>query len=332
MASDFIYFKLPKQKTIYWAETTFNHKLSPINGIENTAFVFAPFNNKYKAYTASFLKVNKLTHQTPNHAFYVTKKPNINAANYKQQVADAVKILSNTKNTLQKVVLARSTLKKMATNNVLEAFKQVCNTYQKHFCYLVTSSQFGTWIGASPEPVLTSTKKNIATTVALAGTKASAAKKWTDKEKEEQLWVQHHIKQQLQQLQLTYKAEKTRTVASGALFHLQTVFNVNLPEQTHFFKLLSLLNPTPAVAGYPVGLSIKYLKKHEQLERSFYTGLVGVINFNKQHHVYVNLRCAALYKNNIQLFAGAGITKDSNPESEHLETERKMQAIGQFFT
>ncbi len=333
MPADYIYFKLPGKKTIYGLETSFTKTPETLNNIKEPAFVFAHFNNGNNAYIARFLKVNKINPKhAPKHAFHLDKSPKVKSANYTTQVKNAVTLLSGKNTKLQKVVLARTTFKKLAAKNIFNAFKQVCNTYQKHFCYLISSKDMGTWVGASPEPILKLTKTKQAATVALAGTKANKNQAWTNKEKEEQMWVQQHILQQLKQQKLKFTKGKNQTVASGNLFHLQTKFLIKTPTAKSYFNLLNALNPTPAVAGYPVGSSINYLKKNEQLNRLFYTGLVGVINFNGKHHVYVNLRCAQLYKDKIQLFAGAGITKDSNPKSEFLETERKMQAIGAFFT
>jgi isochorismate synthase len=38
------------------------------------------------------------------------------------------------------------------------------------------------------------------------------------------------------------------------------------------------------------------------------------------------------YRNKVELFAGAGITKDSNPASEWEETEKKIATIKQLLT
>ena len=37
-----------------------------------------------------------------------------------------------------------------------------------------------------------------------------------------------------------------------------------------------------------------------------------------------------IQKNQLIQFAGAGILKDSDPEKEYIETEKKLQAIAQF--
>lgn len=333
MPADFIYFKLPQKKTIYGSETEFSKTPECIDNIKNPAFVFGQFNDGNNAYVARFLNVYKVNPKyTPKQEFFLSNAPIVKSAKYTTIVNNAIALLNSKNSKLKKVVLARTTFEKLANKSIFDAFKQICTTYHKHFCYLISSKTLGTWVGASPEPILNLIHSKNALTVALAGTKASKTQQWTGKEKEEQMWVQQHILQLLKQQKLTFIKSKNQTVASGNLFHLQTKFNIETPTSNSFFRLLKLLNPTPAVAGYPVGLSIKYIKENEQLNRSFYTGLVGVINFNNKHYLYVNLRCAQIHNDKIQLFAGAGITKDSKSELEFLETERKMQAIGHFFT
>jgi isochorismate synthase len=41
----------------------------------------------------------------------------------------------------------------------------------------------------------------------------------------------------------------------------------------------------------------------------------------------VNLRCMEIGNEKAILYAGAGITQDSNPQAEWEETERKMQTM-----
>ena len=44
-------------------------------------------------------------------------------------------------------------------------------------------------------------------------------------------------------------------------------------------------------------------------------------------NLFVNLRCARISLNEIQLFVGGGITEKSNAEQEYEETEIKSQTL-----
>jgi isochorismate synthase len=46
---------------------------------------------------------------------------------------------------------------------------------------------------------------------------------------------------------------------------------------------------------------------------------------------YVNLRCMRFYDTSIEMFAGAGITIDSDPKKEWMETENKLALLEDLF-
>uniref|UniRef100_UPI0037C0DDAB chorismate-binding protein n=1 Tax=Flavobacterium sp. TaxID=239 RepID=UPI0037C0DDAB len=46
-----------------------------------------------------------------------------------------------------------------------------------------------------------------------------------------------------------------------------------------------------------------------------------------QTDLFVNLRCLEVVNNAVNIYVGCGITKDSNPEMEFLETENKSMTM-----
>jgi isochorismate synthase len=91
--------------------------------------------------------------------------------------------------------------------------------------------------------------------------------------------------------------------------------------------MLELLHPTSAVCGMPKEITQKFIEKHEGFDRSYFSGYIGPVNVQYETNIYVNLRCTKLENNHAQLFAGAGIISNSNPEKEWKETEIKMDTI-----
>lgn len=329
--SAYIYFKMPRLKKIYYAQTHFDYSNKIIQtNLTKPFFVLSAFNNKNKCLHADISGASALKKNYQiNHPFYFLHQPKELEANYKFLVSNAVKELNLPKSKLKKVVLAQAKIIKCSNCDLLDTFKIICNDYDNHFCYLVTDTKLGTYIGATPELLLGSNNKNLLT-VALAGTKNNMHKKWTNKERDEQQWVKTHIEESLKNLNISYKPKATKTIKSGNLYHLLTKYHINI--SSNFIpKLLLKLNPTPAVAGYPVSSSIAYINSCENEQRGFYSGFVGIINGKKPANLYVNLRCAQVFKNKIKLFAGAGITALSIPKKEHSETLKKMDAIGKYF-
>ncbi|NBO61673.1 MAG: hypothetical protein EBU82_12015 [Flavobacteriia bacterium] len=86
------------------------------------------------------------------------------------------------------------------------------------------------------------------------------------------------------------------------------------------------MHPTPAVCGIPPYLAQESIKSLERHQRELYTGVIGFMN-PEQTHCYVNLRCAQIIDGMLHAYAGAGITADSDPEAEWIETENKSNTL-----
>ncbi|MBX2985316.1 MAG: chorismate-binding protein [Bacteroidia bacterium] len=67
--------------------------------------------------------------------------------------------------------------------------------------------------------------------------------------------------------------------------------------------------------------------KDEGWHRGFFAGYSGIINVKGQTTLAINLRSMLINGNKALLQAGAGITLESIPENEWLETEEKMKTI-----
>ncbi len=245
-------------------------------------------------------------------------------------VHDAV-VLMRTQSSMSKVVLSRCMQQEVLRFDPTLFFENLCNAYPQAFVYVVSSAQTGTWIGASPE-LLLQLDGNTCKTVALAGTRpASTTGPWPHKETDEQQQVERYIENVLTQQQLAFKKHGPQNRITGDLMHLCTEFEGSALSNNNssITRLLEALNPTPAVCGMPRHQALDFISKHEGYYRNFYSGFTGVMNNNKLN-AYVNLRCLEWQNNQVTLFAGAGITKDSDAEAEYRETAAKMQAIGRF--
>lgn len=238
----------------------------------------------------------------------------------------------------QKVVLSRCQKNDLSTD--FEAgtfFQNLCKTYTNAFVSLVSLPKIGTWIGASPETLVSTDDKGIFRTVALAGTQPKPTDgnlkevAWKQKEIEEQAMVSRYIINCFKKIRLReFEEIGPRTAAAGHLVHLKTDFVVDT-QATHFPQLgtvmLSLLHPTSAVCGMPKTLAQEFILQHEGYDRSLYSGYLGVIGIEGNSHLFVNLRCLQLHDNKAFLYAGAGVTADSSPEKEWNETALKMQTM-----
>jgi len=230
---------------------------------------------------------------------------------------------------LSKVVLSRMIKIEFEKNFSAEMFFNLLeNSYREAFIYLFNLPGIGTWVGASPE-VLLKMNENEAETVSLAGTKAIEKDDWTSKELEEQKIVSDSIAHILKNCEITnYHQNGPETIAAGNIAHLKTVFKFPASElKSKIGNLVKQLHPTPAVCGLPKEIAFNLISKTEKHERRFYTGFLGPVNQNGNTNLFVNLRCAELGKNKMNVYVGGGLTAASLAKDEWEETVRKSETL-----
>jgi isochorismate synthase len=173
------------------------------------------------------------------------------------------------------------------------------------------------WIGATPE-ILIEGKKNKLKTYSLAGTK-KLNEVFTQKEIDEQNIVTNYIAEKLSSSE-NLRLDRTSELVYNDIKHLLSVIHF---ENISVSESLKRLHPTPAVLGVPSPTALEFIKKTETHARELYTGYIGFTS-STETFIYVNLRCGKLHPLGIELFAGGGIVKDSDPEDEWEETENKV--------
>ncbi|TDQ19411.1 isochorismate synthase [Algoriphagus boseongensis] len=242
--------------------------------------------------------------------------------------------------TLEKIVPARTKSLTLPENFDLgKTFQNLLKSYPNSFVNFFHIPQVGTWIGASPE-VLIETKGDFFFTMSLAGTQQATGDNplksvaWTQKEIEEQALVSRYIVDCFKKIRLReYEEHGPKTVLAGNLLHLCSDFKVDM-KATNFPQLgsvmVDLLHPTSAVCGMPRKEAHEFLQENESFDRSFFAGFLGPVNIESETSIYVNLRSANIQENKAILYAGAGVTEDSDPEKEWEETELKCEIIGKF--
>ena len=259
-------------------------------------------------------------------------------AHYEKLVGDGIRGIEE--GLFQKVVLSRKKPVQLQNpTHPIELFRKLCHQYPTAFISLISSPETGTWLGASPETLVSINAEGLFRTISLAGTQARnnfetlADASWRQKEIEEQALVSRYIINCFKKIRLReFEEVGPRTVQAGNLVHLRTDFIVDTIE-TSFPELptvmLELLHPTSAVCGMPKDAATAFIEAYENYDRSMYSGYLGPVGTDNGSHLFVNLRCMQLQDKQAWLYAGAGITQDSNPNKEWKETEMKMETIKQ---
>lgn len=324
----FVVFKKPSHNKI----TCFQGEVSYLNSNsinKEKGFIMMPFSPSAGGLVLNPLKVTE-TEFYLNRKSKTNKKIRINdfakiRESYIKSVDGIIKEIESSD--LEKVVYSTSFQLSVDFKKHTEYFKKLLQLNHDAFCYLFYDPTFGIWTGASPEKLI-QLNNGFLTTCALAATKRDINQAWSDKEFREQKIVEEQIIADLKDSCNNLEVGVLQTVKAGSLYHLKTFIKAKTKNQSN--KLINKLHPTPAVAGTPKDLSIEYISRLENYDRSFYTGYLGFID-NYECDIYVNIRCARILGDSLTLYAGGGITKESNSKDEWDEIINKSQIMLNVF-
>ncbi|MEC4036976.1 chorismate-binding protein [Myroides odoratimimus] len=237
-----------------------------------------------------------------------------------------------------KVVPSRKENVPYQVEDLGQLFNKLCNTYPTAFCSLVYHPEIGLWMGATPETLL-SIKNNTLKTMALAGTQVNHGQEvveWGIKEQEEQLFVTDFITETLKPFVQDITTSEPYSKRAAKVMHICTDITATLSNNS-LKPIVEALHPTPAVCGMPKDVARDFLVREEGYYRGYYAGYLGELNCNVEQentdetNLFVNLRCMNIEEDSVNLYIGCGVTIDSDPSSEFIETVNKSSTMKQVF-
>lgn len=337
MAKAFVLYRLPNQKEIQLIENKPKEYFNPdfIKNLKDEYFIITPFQIDSKTTAYSFPVDGRRIiskEEIINYEFLFSNKlqKGIKDTSSKLHQSKVVILRCKMENeTYQKVVLSRVKKINRGEKSLQQIFLDLSKRYPSTLVYLLQLPNGQIWCGATPE-TLANYEEGQFKTMALAGTQSLDNKNpkdiaWEQKELDEQKWVQDNIEEKLMSNHLSFTKSKTYTSQAGHLAHIRTDFETSCNSKKATQLLLDL-HPTPAVCGTPTEAAKKEILKTEAHKRLYYSGFLGLYTPHK-FNVFVNLRCMLVDAKSFYLFVGGGLTKDSDPENEFLETENKAKVL-----
>ena len=336
-----------------------NTETYSVENFEENGYVFAPFRANETRYLipTEFSEVSEYEFKaiSAKNDLEVTMEigeytKDLDQKNYEMLVQKAIDQIENKE--FEKVVLSRKEKVALADPDPVLIFKKLLQKYEHAYVYCWFHPETGIWMGATPESLI-KTERNRFKTMALAGTqlnKNTGDFEWGKKEIEEQLLVTNFILSQLESIAEieNIQAGKAYSRHAGNLLHICTEITGSFKSTKVLKNILEALHPTPAICGLPREKALDFLIENEAYEREFYTGFHGELNVKTeikrnsnrknqenrqfssivpQTDLYVNLRCMKIKGGNAHVYVGGGITKDSNPTSEWMETLNKADTM-----
>jgi len=297
-------------------------------------FVFAPFNGNQVVLIpksrSEIIAIDWIREEAnPTQLFYENHD---GRADFENLVGKGIRAIENGQ--FQKVVLSRKEKVVVEHFDVVATFKNLVNTYPAAFTYGFYHPRIGMWFGASPEQLLKVSLGQFET-MALAGTQKFDGNEnvtWENKEKEEQQFVTDFILENLENVTSNIAFSNPYTYKAGNLLHLKTDISGTLDESSNVKHLLEILHPTPAVCGLPKDAAREFILEHEGYDRKYYSGYLGELHADvdadeNTTDLFVNLRCMEIEHHSADLYIGCGVTKDSIPQKEFIETINKAMTI-----
>ena len=111
------------------------------------------------------------------------------------------------------------------------------------------------------------------------------------------------------------------------VIHLVSKVEGKLDAATNPIQVFGDTFPAGTLSGAPKYKAIQLIDQYENINRSFYGGAIGYINFNGDMNQAIVIRSFLSLNNTLYYQAGAGIVAASNEESELQEVNNKLGAL-----
>ena len=111
------------------------------------------------------------------------------------------------------------------------------------------------------------------------------------------------------------------------LQHLYTPVKAELKSGQDVFDLIARLHPTPALGGVPREKALAFIREEEFMNRGWYGAPVGWLDSGHHSEFAVAIRSGLIHRDEVTLFAGCGVMRDSDPEMEFEETKVKFMPM-----
>ena len=260
---------------------------------------------------------------------------------YRHAVGNALEALDGS-TPLQKVVLARSGVatdsRPLSPTSALDSLNRRYGA-ARHFAVAPSGLAGGVFLGASPERLIQSSGREVRT-MALAGTREREVGRdpqtiadelmASSKDRSEHGYVTRMIRESLENLGAQVDVADTPTpMVLANVIHLETPIRARFEgsKYPNLGRLVEALHPTPAVCGTPTEDARNFIREYEGLERGLYAGVLGWQTADGGGDTTVALRCGLLEGRRARIYAGGGVTAESDIDEEFDETSAKFNPM-----
>lgn len=255
---------------------------------------------------------------------------------WKNAVGQVVNAMKN--GDMKKVVLARETRLSYEKPIRIESVLNKLLKNQKNSFIFAFESNGDCFIGASPERLVKKQGKQLFTTC-LAGSIKRGLTPVEDEQLGNELlsdqknliehqYVVDMIKRAMEQVSSNVELPNGPVLLKlKDIQHLYTPVTAEAGENSSLLSLIERLHPTPALGGVPREKAVETIRELEALDRGLYGSPLGWLDYKGNGDFAVALRSGLIQQNEASIFAGCGVVKDSDIDSEYQETNIKFRPM-----
>ncbi|MFN0048565.1 MAG: anthranilate synthase component I family protein [Cytophagales bacterium] len=111
------------------------------------------------------------------------------------------------------------------------------------------------------------------------------------------------------------------------VIHLVSTVIGEISPETNRFKVVADTFPAGTLSGAPKHNAMTLIDKYENINRSYYAGCIGFMDFKGNFNQAIMIRTFLSQNNTLYFQAGAGVVADSKIESELQEVHNKLAAL-----
>jgi menaquinone-specific isochorismate synthase len=260
----------------------------------------------------------------------------INPDQWKETVRSAAENIRGGQ--LDKVVLAREI--KLKSTQSFSSTRTLSNLKEQQSDSYVFAFEYGEkcFLGASPERLVKREGQQVYSTCLAGSIQRGVSEEQDEALGQELLYdqknrIEHDLVVQMIRTAMEEECEFVQVPSTPEILktpHIQHLFTpvvARAGKRTSLLRMVERLHPTPALGGYPQIEAVKEIKRIENLDRGWYAGPVGWVDYQGNGEFAVAIRSGLLNGDQATLYAGCGIVGDSDPDSEYEETKMKFKPM-----
>lgn len=263
----------------------------------------------------------------------VIHKNEIEKEQWKQAVTKAVTEIRN--GYAQKIVMAREMRVRLNRDAQITAIIDNLMQTQQHSYIFAIAHGEDCFIGATPERLVKVAGDKLLSTC-LAGTAPRGETHVIDQGIADELLQdpknleEHDYVVQMIKKNIEAACEEINMPTAPVIFplrnlqHLYTPISATLKQGYTIFDMIKKLHPTPALGGAPRKESLAFIRREEVLDRGWYGAPIGWLDSSNNGEFAVAIRSGLIQGQEVSLFAGCGVMRDSDAEMEYQETNVKF--------